>query len=128
MKFTIPNSSTDFTISCEVLNEIDFSFFKVSDFSYTFNDSTSVQLVPLAAISPPFRDGKKVWFRDDNTVLSLLLAMKNKDPLPPISVWNKGEKLSTFYSVRDGFHRFYLSIVMGYNFIPIRLDDWDFEV
>jgi len=127
MIFHVPNSSIDFTINCDELIVKDVNFFRCNNFFYDFKFADGVQLVSLTNISPPLRYDNKVWFRDNDTVLKLLLAMKNKDPLPPITVWSLGKKLSNFISVRDGFHRFYLSIAMGYTHIPIIINDWDFE-
>lgn len=128
MKFSIPNSGINFSLNCEELLEKNLNFFQTKEISYEFKVGDGVQLIELFRISPPFRDGQKIWFRDDETVLMLLRSMKNKEQLPPISVWSLGKKLRDFYSVRDGFHRFYLSIAMGYTHIPIRINDWDFEV
>ena len=128
MKFYVPNNCIEFFINCDELLEKDVNFFQNTNFFYDFKREHGVQLVALSSISPPMRDGQKIWFRDNETVVGLLLKMKNKDPLPPVTVWSLGKKLSDFYSVRDGFHRFYLSIAMGYTHILIRINDWDFEV
>jgi len=128
MRFIVPNTELDFYINGEVWAEFASDKSATIDFSYTFFQSDCAQLVPIDSIAPPLRDGNKIWFRDQKTVLSLLHAIKNKDEIPPIVVWGRGRKINNLYSVRDGFHRFYLSIAMGYQFIPIRVDDWDFEI
>ncbi len=128
IKFYVPNYRIEFILNCDVLIEKDVNFFQNTTSHYDFKLADDVHLVTLSNISPPLRDGQKVWFRDNETVIGLLLAMKNKEPLPPVTVWSLGKKLKDFYSVRDGFHRYYLSIAMGYTHIPIRINDWDFEV
>jgi len=128
MKFYVPNNCIEFDLSCDELIEKDVNFFRNTIFHYDFKFADDVHLVALSNISPPLRNGQKVWFRDNETVIGLLLAMKNKEPLPPVTVWGLGKKLKDFYSIRDGFHRYYLSIAMGYTHLPILINDWDFEV
>lgn len=82
-------------------------------------------VVSIEEIEPPLRNGGKVWFRDRDTVVQLLKGMRDCDKLPPIQVWSKEKKCSTLHVVRDGFHRFYLSIAIGYSEIPIEVQDFD---
>lgn len=82
-------------------------------------------IVPITEVEPPHRiDG--LWFRDRHTVVKLLQSIRNGVALPPIEVWSKGKR-SALYTVRDGFHRFYLSIAVGFTEIPLDIDDFDLD-
>ncbi|WP_197338870.1 hypothetical protein [Ralstonia solanacearum] len=84
-------------------------------------------VVSIEDVEPPLRDGGKIWFRDRETVIRLLDGMRNGAELPPIEVWSKGKKNSTHHVVRDGFHRFYLSLAVGFTEIPVVIEDFDLD-
>jgi hypothetical protein len=74
-------------------------------------------------LEPPMRDGGKIWFRNKETVIQMLSGMYDGSKLPPIEVWSKEKKSSSRHIIRDGFHRFYLSV--GYSEIPVVINDFD---
>jgi hypothetical protein len=94
--------------------------------SYEYPLTTRTILAPISELTPPKRDGNKVWFRSEANIKNILELMVKRIPLPPLEVFSKGKK-SEGYQVRDGFHRYYASLAMGYKFIPINLNDWEFE-
>ena len=95
--------------------------------SHYRTDPTYSTIVPFNEVVPPLRDGDTIWFRNRETVVQLLSIMRDDVELPPIEVWSKGKKYSGRYVVRDGFHRFYLSVAIGYTEIPVRINDFDFD-
>jgi hypothetical protein len=90
-------------------------------------DTTGSIIAPFNEVIPPLRDGDKIWFRDRETVIQLLSMMRTGLLLPPIEVWSKEKKCSERFVVRDGFHRFYLSVAIGYTELPVRINDFDFD-
>lgn len=82
-------------------------------------------VVSIQDVEPPLRDGGKIWFRDRDTVVRLLDGMRSGAELPPIQVWSKEKKNSSHHIVRDGLHRFYLSLAMGFTEIPVVIEDFD---
>ena len=94
---------------------------------YSFDQDDTNQVALIDEIEPPLRDGGLICFRDRDSVVNLLQGICNGVPLPPIQVWSKGKKHPTRYVVRNGLHRFYLSIAMGHTAIPIQIDDFDFD-
>lgn len=82
-------------------------------------------VVPIADVEPPLRDGSKIWFRDQDSVVQILNGMRSGEELPPIRVWSRERTNSSRYIVRDGLHRFYLSIAVGFTAIPVVIDDFD---
>lgn len=111
----------------KIINDLNISNNISSFHSYSYLQSNATFLINLSEISPPKRDGNLIWFRSKDNVKRILFAMSNRDLIDPIQVWSKNLKANDLYVVRDGFHRFYLSIVMGYRFIPVTINDWDFE-
>lgn len=82
-------------------------------------------VMPIQDVEPPLRDGGKIWFRDRDTVIQILDGMRSGAELPPIQVWSREKTNSSRYIVRDGLHRFYLSIAVGFTAIPVGIDDFD---
>lgn len=82
-----------------------------------------IQVVPMAHVEPPQRIGDIEHFNPRRTA-AILLGMAAGDDLPPVRVAAfPGERYP--FRVRDGFHRFHLSIVCGYACLPIALDPWN---
>ena len=82
-------------------------------------------VVPIQDVEPPLRDGGKIWFRNRDSVVQILDGMRSGEELPPIQVWSREKTNSSRYIVRDGLHRFYLSIAVGFTAIPVVIDDFD---
>lgn len=96
-----------------------------SAFEYVPLEPFEVRLVALTEVEPPERLGDVVRFRPDRT-RHILVGMACGDPLPPVRVVEMPVD-SYNYRVRDGFHRFYLSIVCGFTHLPIAVDPWNEE-
>ena len=95
--------------------------------NYAYPTDANTQLVSMDELAAPLRDGGLIWFRNRDSVVNLLQGMCEGAILPPIPVWSKGTKHPTKFVVRDGFHRYYLSLAMGFTEIPIRIDDFDLD-
>jgi hypothetical protein len=95
--------------------------------SYEYPLPSKCSLVLMSEVSQPKRDGDRIWFRSEEAIKEILILMTQRNSLPPIEVFSKERKKSDFYTVRDGFHRYYASLVLHYEFIPVKINDWDFE-
>jgi hypothetical protein len=124
MRFRIPNSHDSFEIPDEWWGASSMEGYIPDSTHYRIAQTGSI-IVPITEVEPPRRiDGR--WFRDRHTVVKLLQGMRNGVALPPIKVWSKGKR-SALYSVKDGFHRFYLSIAVGFTEISLDINDFDLD-
>ena len=125
MKFKVPEHELTFEIPDDWWESANLAGYSSKSSHYN-TDLTYIEIVAIKDITPPLRDGGLVWFRDRETVVRLLYEIKNNKAIEPIEVWNKEKSNLDKYIVYDGFHRFYLSIAMGYTKIPIR-EKFDFD-
>ena len=121
MKFTINGRS--FEIPDEWWQASGMLAYTLTESHYL--SSSAKAIVPLEEIEPPLRDRGKMWFRGRDEVVSLLNGMLSYKEIPPIQVWSKEKNSSNLYVVRDGYHRFYLSVAVGYSKIPVEINDYD---
>ncbi len=99
------------------------SFSRKAD-HYSLSSSTIFEVVPVEEIEPPSRNGD-FWFRNAESVIEVLRKIRTGEELEPLEVWSKEKKRSERYHVKDGFHRFYLSVAAGYPKLPIKVNDFD---
>ena len=79
--------------------------------------SCPTQLVALLYVAPPKRAPGVPWF-DEDRMIQVLQAMCSGIALPPIEVW-RGVPGEARLSPRDGFHRFYASVALGFPMLPV---------
>jgi hypothetical protein len=94
---------------------------------YAYTPYKSECLVPISEIREPQREGGRVWFRSREHILKIIDLMAGNIQLPPIQVYGKHRLTIGCYIVRDGFHRYYACIALGYQLVPVSVNDWDFE-
>ena len=85
----------------------------------------NVSVIPIYFFIPPKRAAERVLFCE-RRLKRLFVAMQMESPLPPIDfTLNSAER----GIVRDGFHRFYLSVFFDFDFIPSRkIEFWEPEI
>jgi hypothetical protein len=121
VKFVVPKCDLTFEISEDwwvLAGMVGYT----TELQHYNTNSTYKEISSIQEIIPPLRKGGIIWFRDRDTVIELLQGMRNNEKIPPIEVSCEQKKLK----VHDGFHRFYLSIALGYTNIPIK-EAFDFE-
>jgi hypothetical protein len=82
------------------------------------------QVVPLIYVAPPGRElapsgpvaGTPGF--DEMRMTRVLQAICSGVALPPIEVW-RGFPGEVRFSPRDGFHRFYASVALGFTMLPV---------
>lgn len=120
MKFTFSQQSIDFEIPDEWLNETGANNFKPVSAAYcaTLNEEYPTELKPIIELQAPIRNEGVAWFKKDRMV-SLINGVLNGEAIPPIEAHLKpGENK---LRVKDGFHRFYMSVALGFEKIPVSL-------
>jgi len=121
----IQNSKDSFEVPVEWLREVGMEFFVPNSLHYHVNQAHCSRIVPINEIEPPLRDNGNRWFRDKETVVAILQQIRSEKDIKPIEVWSKKKKNSIKYVVRDGFHRFYISVALGFSEILIKINDFD---
>jgi hypothetical protein len=77
-------------------------------------------LVPMSEVIEPVR-AEGVQGLHENRARSLLAAMLEGEPLPPVHATLEVQHSATpRYVVRDGFHRYHLSRQIGFTHLPIQ--------
>jgi hypothetical protein len=100
------------------------SFVPSSD-HYPATKSPGSDIVGIEEVEPPSRANGELWFRNRESVVEVLARIRAGEKQEPIAVWSREKTGTKKYIVRDGFHRFYLSIAVGYCKVPIKVDDFD---
>lgn len=77
----------------------------------------NVHIVKLSEIEPPTRDAGEIWFRKYKLVPVLLSFQSPECELPPIELTTLNGSVYN-YKVHNGFHRYYASVAVGYEFLP----------
>ncbi len=89
---------------------------------YTTKQSSCSEIVAVEEVEPPLREK---GFRNRQSVIEVLTQMRTGEELDPIEVLSREKTRTEKYRVKNGFHRFYLSIAIGYPKLPIMVNDFD---
>lgn len=125
MRCLVPGTPMEFEVPDEWWIEAGMRDFSPISEHYCTDLSVCSEVVTFEELKPPLREGAQFWFRDRKTVVEILAGMRTGEELEPIEVWSRAKSDSNKIVVRDGFHRFYLSIAAGYRKIPVRINDFD---
>jgi hypothetical protein len=124
MKFKVFGKDLEFEIPSEWWESAGMHNFVPSSECYAVNPTAYSAIVSVEEIECSRANGE-LWFRNRDSVIEVLRKLRNHIELEPISVWSKEKTGSDKYRVRDGFHRFYLSVAAGYKKMPVKIDDFD---
>lgn len=102
------------------------TYVRSSDY-YPTVQTIDFEIVAVGEMEPPLRANREFWFRNRDTVIEALTKIRTGEGLEPIEAWSREKKGTRKYVVKDGFHRFYLTVAIGYCKLPIKVDDLDFE-
>ncbi|MCP5143268.1 MAG: hypothetical protein H6978_00425 [Gammaproteobacteria bacterium] len=84
------------------------------------NEIWPVIEIPIALVRPPNRN-RRVERLNCERSISILKAFATGVPLPAIEVDEPPDLEDYLYRVRDGYHRFHLSVAVGYPRIPVSI-------
>jgi hypothetical protein len=75
--------------------------------------------IPIQRVQAPMRDAGITGLHKERTI-SLLRAYADNTPIPPIEVHELLDR-KEYYEVRDGYHRYYTSVVFGFTSLPVSI-------
>lgn len=81
-----------------------------------------VRLVHLSEVRPPVRKAGVVGL-DPVRARRILRGFAGGDPIEPVEVVDLPDG-GFPYRVRDGFHRYHLSIAWGFSHLPVAINPW----
>ena len=93
---------------------------KESAFVATSNPDWPTVLLPVSDIQAPKRDVGVVGLHEDRTK-SLLRAFLEGTPVAPLEVHECPGQIAGRFSVRDGYHRYFASIAVGFTMLPVSI-------
>lgn len=97
-----------------------------SNATHYFHTQTSgVRLIKLSEIDETIRDPGVPIYRTQETYQRLKDRMINELPLDPVVVHSIGWSNSEKYTLRDGCHRYHISKELGFEYIPVLINDYD---
>jgi hypothetical protein len=80
------------------------------------------KILDIREISSPVRAPGVTWFHEEN-MLPILKGIASSESIPPIQV-DCPPQGPLPYRVRDGFHRFYASVLLGFRKIPVKVVEY----
>ena len=125
MRFAMPNHPCDFEIPDDWVTEAGLVSFTPTARAY--HSTVVAVLVPLVDIEPPFRTATvlKDWRGFDRSrIVGVLKGIAADSEIPPVPLRELPEPAEWYdhrpyrYRVRDGYHRFYASIIAGFECLP----------
>jgi hypothetical protein len=81
--------------------------------------SQNVQIVALSEIEPPTRNSAIPPFKKYKLIPVLFGFQSPESPLPPVEVLLKDPPNQFRFTVHNGYHRYYASIAVGYQYLPV---------
>jgi len=124
MRFPYPRFPAEFEIPDEWWNEAGMAEFNRNSPAYRSKEAAG--LIRLSDIEPPFRfRAHELSFRGFNRerLIAVLRGIATGDDIPPVplkTILTDDELLGPpfRYRVRDGYHRYYASVAVGFEFLP----------
>ncbi len=124
MKFETPNKDVSFEIPGDWWEFCEMESFKAPNGDGSYYPYCSrmkeVEVVSLSSVEPPARKKGVPLFRKCKLVPVLLAFKSPERMLPPVQV-EETNRTDYEYKVVNGYHRYYGSIAVGYQFIPIKV-------
>ena len=112
----------DFDIPDAWWHEAEMTSFRPQSSGYLAlpNEEFQVQLVPIEQVDPPLRDPGVTWFHRDRMV-TILRGFRSNARLPAIVAHCPPGANKFPFAVRDGLHRFYASVAIGFTHVPLSI-------
>ncbi|MGH8488341.1 MAG: hypothetical protein ACREXS_05600 [Gammaproteobacteria bacterium] len=122
MKFRTPCTHAEFEISDEWWSFAEMESFRpVGGGFYPYSPvcANLVEVVSLSVVEPPKHDVGVPRFKKYKMVPVLLAFQSPECALPPVEVVRLSESPRYQFRVRNGYHRFYASVAVGYHSLPV---------
>jgi|SRR6185437_7482243 len=120
MVFFVPRSATQFCIPDDWWTLCDCDMFqrKTDFYVYPRELDLHTDIVAIEEVEPPNRDAGTEPFKKHRLVPVLLGLQSQEGVVPPVEVLAQdGGRYR--YRVRNGFHRFYASVALGFPKLPV---------
>jgi hypothetical protein len=126
MLFVVPGAAREFEIPDQWWDFCEMRAWQRQSeyFPYAPDENDEIQIIELGAIEPPARSPGVTMFKKYKLVPVLLAFRSPECQLPPV-VLSKPQTGEGRLQLRNGFHRFYASIAVGYTHVPAKvLEAW----
>jgi hypothetical protein len=122
MHFRHPSEEISFNVPDDWLALAGAQDFKRASpsFSASSDPRWPTVLLPIVEVDAPVRDVGIVGLHEERTI-SILQAIVAAEALPPIEVHQTPSAVPGRLSVRDGYHRYFLSIALGFTMVPVSI-------
>ena len=122
MRFFHPSQDLEFEIPESWLSIAGALAFTPSTVAYeaTSDSRWPTELVSITEVTPPQRAPGTDGLRKERAV-SILKAFVAREPLPPVDVQRLRNSPSERLSVLNGYHRYYLSLAVGFTMLPVSI-------
>jgi hypothetical protein len=122
MWFETPDTGVRFEIPDDwwAFAEMDsFSLNEGGFYPYSFERAHEIEVVSLSDIQPPMRGAHTPPFKKYKLVPILFAFASPECVLPPVEVVALAPPGRYRFKVLNGYHRYYASVAVGYNKLPI---------
>lgn len=118
MRFTTPGGQP-FEIPDEWWACADMDEFATENSYYPCASGSNIQIVAIGDIEPPSRNPGVAPFKKHKLIPVLFGFRSMESRLPPVKVLRKDPTDRYHFRVYDGYHRYYASIAVGYESLPV---------
>jgi hypothetical protein len=126
LEYVVPGTEMRFEVPYEWWKCAGMIGLNVGAEHYHTDLSVCSEIVFIEDVEPPKRYNG-FWFRNRDSVIEVLCKMRSGEILEPIEVYSKSKTNTNKFTVKDGFHRFYLSVAVGYKKIPVKVNDFEMK-
>ena len=118
MKYILSPQSVEFEIPDEWLEVTGANKFKPNEPAYetSSDDDYPTEIMSFSKLQAPIRNPSVTGFVKER-MISLIECILAGKALPPVEVHLKPDEST--YKVKDGYHRFYLSVALGFHSLPV---------
>lgn len=122
MQFRVPDRPIEFDIPDEWLKAANAREFSPKTRGYLASSDLRwpTTLIRLSEIAAPVRN-VGVRTLDEERTVSILRAITSGQTLPAIEADIPPQASQFKYRVRDGYHRFYVSVALGFSHLPLSI-------
>jgi hypothetical protein len=131
MRYSMPNLPCEFEIPDDWISESGINDFCPRETAYRASTEANLAALPEIVPLPRFNRFPKNWRGFERTrLINLLKGFVAGDSIPPVPVIQLPDsghllRLSYRYCIRDGFHRYYGSIIAGFSHLPTVVETLD---
>jgi hypothetical protein len=121
MKFKTPKTGVEFEIPDEWWEFSEMNKFELNGGRFYLYSTCfeNVEAVDISEIEPPTRNKEIPPFKKYKLVPVFMAFMSQENSLPPVEVILNKNAEQYKYKVKNGYHRYYASVAVGFPLLPI---------